>query len=62
MTTKTTTTGKAADKAETRKDFETLKRDFEKAIASGPDYAAALLELSTAFSAACVNKCADPQR
>lgn len=62
MTTKTTTTGKAADKAETRKDFETLKRDFEKAIASGPDYAAALLELSTAISAACVNKCADPQR
>lgn len=62
MTTKTTTTGKAADKAETRRDFETLKRDFEKAIASGSDYAAALLELSTAISAACVNKCADPQR
>lgn len=48
--------------AQQRKDFETLKRDFERLIASGEDYTAALLELSTAIAAACINKCIDPQR
>lgn len=45
-----------------RKDFETVKRDFETALASGKDYAAELLELSTAVAYSVVNKCIDPQR
>lgn len=51
-----------------RKDFETLKRDFESLYAirdtatAKADYESALLELSTAIATACVNKCLDPQR
>lgn len=60
MTTDTTT--RTAEQATTRKDFETLKRDFETAMNSGKDYTPELLELSTAIAAACLNKCIDPQR
>lgn len=56
------TTTRTAEQATTRKDFETLKRDFETAMNSGKDYTPELLELSTAIAAACVNKCIDPQR
>lgn len=50
----------AAGTAE-RADFETVKRTFETALASG-DHAAALLDLSTAVAYSVVNKCIDPQR
>lgn len=63
MTDTTNTTATAtATTTETRKDFETLKRDFEQGYTGGMDYTAALLDLSTAIAAACVNKCIDPQR
>lgn len=58
----TNTTTRTAEQATTRKDFETLKRDFETAMNSGKDYTPELLELSTAIAAACLNKCIDPQR
>lgn len=58
----TDTTTRTAEQATTRKDFETLKRDFETAMNSGKDYTAELLELSAAIAAACLNKCIDPQR
>lgn len=58
----TTTNARTAEQATPRKDFETLKREFEQGIASGTDYTAALLDLSTAIAAACLNKCIDPQR
>lgn len=45
-----------------RIDFETAKREFEKAHAAGGDYAAALLDLSTAVAYSVLNKCIDPQR
>lgn len=50
------------DTRATRKDFETVKRDFETALASGTDYGPALMELSTVFAYSVVNKCIDPQR
>ena len=46
----------------TRKDFETVKRTFEQALASGGDYAAPLYDLATAVAYSVVNKCIDPQR
>lgn len=46
----------------TRKDFETVKRNFEQAFASGGDYSAELLDLSTAVAYSVLNKCLDPQR
>ena len=47
---------------ETRKDFETVKRNFETAFSSGRDYSAELLDLSTAVAYSVLNKCLDPQR
>lgn len=47
---------------ETRKDFETVKRNFEQAFASGRDYSTELLDLSTAVAYSVLNKCLDPQR
>ena len=47
---------------ETRKDFETVKRNFETAFSSGRDYSTELLDLSTAVAYAVLNKCLDPQR
>lgn len=46
----------------TRKDFEAVKRSFEQAFASGGDYSAELLDLSTAVAYSVLNKCLDPQR
>ena len=45
-----------------RKDFEQVKREFETAFASSPDYGPALMDLSTVFAFSVVNKCIDPQR
>lgn len=42
--------------------FEQVKRDFETAHASGGDYSAELLDLSTAIARSVVRKCLDPQR
>lgn len=50
--TDTTNTTATATTTETRKDFETLKRDFEQGYIGGMDYTAALLDLSTAIAAA----------
>lgn len=47
---------------ETRKNFETVKRNFETAFSSGRDYSAELLDLSTAVAYSVLNKCLDPQR
>lgn len=47
---------------ETRKDFDSVKRTFENALAGGGDYAAELYELATAIAYSVVNKCIDPQR
>lgn len=47
---------------ETRKDFETVKRTFEGAFASGGDYSAPLYDLATAVAYSVINKCIDPQR
>ena len=47
---------------ETRKDFETVKRNFEQAFASGRGYSTELLDLSTAVAYSVLNKCLDPQR
>ena len=45
-----------------RKDFETVKRDFETAYASGADYGKELIDLATAFAYSVINKVIDPQR
>lgn len=47
---------------DSRKDFETVKRSFEIALAKGGDYAAPLYGLATAVAYSVVNKCIDPQR
>lgn len=47
---------------DSRKDFETVKRSFENALAKGGDYAAPLYDLATAVAYSVVNKCIDPQR
>lgn len=43
-------------------DFETVKRTFETAHASGADYSAELMELATAIAFSVLRKCLDPQR
>lgn len=50
------------ENSEKRKDFTTIKRDFETAYASGKDYAPELMDLSTAIAYSVVAKCIDPQR
>lgn len=42
--------------------FDSVKRTFESAYASGNDYTAALMDLSTAIAYSVLNKCIDPQR
>lgn len=44
-----------------RRDFEEVKRNFERAYATG-DYAAELMELATAVAHSVLAKCIDPQR
>ena len=44
------------------KDFETVKRTFEKAYAAGGDFSAALMDLATATAYCVLKKCIDPQR
>lgn len=50
------------NQSEKQNTFETVKRTFETAYASGNDYAAALMDLSTAIAYSVLNKCIDPQR
>ena len=50
------------ENSEKRKDFTTIKRDFETAYASGKDYTPELMDLSTAIAYSVVAKCIDPQR
>lgn len=50
-----------AHEDETRKTFEDLKRDFERAYLRG-DYAVELMELSNVIALSVLNKCIDPQR
>lgn len=45
-----------------KKDFESLKRVFEIAYASGLDYGNEMMELCTAIAYSVVNVCIDPQR
>lgn len=49
-------------KTESTTTFETLKRTFEQAHASGNDYTTPLYDLATAIAYSVVNKCIDPQR
>lgn len=55
----TTTTTNAKTNATT---FETAKRTFETAFASGEDYTTPLYDLATAVAYSVINKCIDPQR
>lgn len=47
---------------EERKNFDQVKRDFEKAYAMGGDYSKELQALSVAVAYSVLNKCIDPQR
>lgn len=42
--------------------FDTLKRNYETALASGKDSGGELMELATAVAYSVINKCIDPQR
>jgi len=52
----------ATTTATKRPDFETVKRNYEKALASGKDSTAELTALATAVAYSVINKCLDPQR
>lgn len=58
-TNKTTTQAKATTTAPT---FETVKRNYETALAQGKDTTQALTALATAVAYSVINKCIDPQR
>ena len=45
-----------------RRDFDTVKREFEQAMNAGGDYSAPLFDLATAVAYSVLNKCLDPQR
>lgn len=51
-----------AKNGEKIKNFETLKRNYEAALASGKDSGGELMDLSTAIAYSVINKCIDPQR
>lgn len=59
---KTTTTNTTNAKTANATTFETAKRTFETAYASGTDYTSALYDLATAVAYSVINKCIDPQR
>lgn len=61
-TTATTTTIASKTASDRKTTFETVKRMFETAYASGTDYTAPLMDLSTAIVYSVLNKCIDPQR
>lgn len=45
-----------------RRDFDTVKRDFEQALNAGGDYSVPLFDLATAVAYSVLNRCLDPQR
>lgn len=57
----TNTTNKANTNA-SRETFENVKRNYEKALASGKDSGTELTALATAVAYSVLNKCIDPQR
>lgn len=56
------TTDSKTNTTDSRATFENVKRTFENAYASGKDYTAPLMDLSTAVAYSVLNKCIDPQR
>lgn len=55
-------TTQTESKTDSRATFDSVKRTFETAYASGQDYTAPLMDLSTAIAYSVLNKCIDPQR
>lgn len=55
-------TTQTESKTDSRATFDSVKRTFETAYASGTDYTAPLMDLSTAIAYSVLNKCIDPQR
>ena len=56
------TTTKTAQTTTARPDFDTVKRAYETALATGTDSADELTALATAVAYSVLNKCIDPQR
>ena len=56
------TTTKTAQTTTARPDFDTVKRAYETALATGKDSADELTALATAVAYSVLNKCIDPQR
>lgn len=56
------TTTKTAQTTTARPDFDTVKRAYETALATGKDSTSELTALATAVAYSVLNKCIDPQR
>ena len=62
MNTNTKATAQAKANTTTESAFETVKRNYETALAQGKDTAQELTALATAVAYSVINKCIDPQR
>ena len=62
MNTNTKATAQAKANTTTASAFETVKRNYETALAQGKDTAQELTALATAVAYSVINKCIDPQR
>ena len=62
MNTNTKATAQAKANTTTATAFETVKRNYETALAQGKDTAQELTALATAVAYSVINKCIDPQR
>ena len=62
MNTNTKATAQAKANTSTATTFETVKRNYETALAQGKDTAQELTALATAVAYSVINKCIDPQR
>lgn len=62
MNTNTKATAQAKANTTTESAFETVKRNYETALASGKDSTQELTALATAVAYSVLNKCIDPQR
>ena len=62
MNTNTKATAQAKANTTTANTFETVKRNYETALAQGKDTAQELTALATAVAYSVINKCIDPQR
>lgn len=62
MNTNTKATAQAKANTTTTTAFETVKRNYETALAQGKDTAQELTALATAVAYSVINKCIDPQR